>query len=612
MTIMAIIERFIPGRRRNRWAAELKDAGLSLRELAGRTESEFLSIGGNLQGFHQRAGEITDLASGIARTASAEGTGAASVELQRLLDRMEAYLSRSGEDTSRVAVILGEIKELLGKVEEPLEGFRKVIRILRIQGISTRIESARLTGEDGGGFDTVADHVEKLARMVEEKIMALSDQKAALDTLISTRLAAVRNLRTRQQGQSQAILAETRKSIEFLATAHDNCSGASGAVASRAEGVSRNIAEVVMSMQFHDITRQQIEHVTEAIEELLPENNPKRGFDGAAGLCALQSAHLSHAREALLSAVGRIRENLRGISRNVADLSGDAKKMSGVLDRAGHSFLSDLEDELGRVTGSLGEAADASRELSEVMLVVSGTVGDMMGFVDEVERFGSEIELIALNASIKATRSGTRVDALRVLAESIQMLSKDAHRHAGAVSKGLRAIFEQTDRLKSGTGAASGGQPDGGSGEVEEIRAALSAVMCDLHGVNEQLGSSLTRLDDATAALSADIEASVIGITAHEIVDELIGGVLETLGRIAGQAGSTLSKRGGASSDDRFDELEQRYTMEQEREVHRAISGKAAMPGPKAPSPAAADPEIFQETPPAESGDSLGDNVELF
>jgi hypothetical protein len=615
---------FGAGRRRGRWVESLRGVDGELRDLAGRTEGEFLGVGERLQDYHRRASEIAAMAASIPGIVSGEGGDDVHSGLQRLLDRMSRYLSVSEDETARVVATLTDIKKLLATFDGPLEGFRKVVRILRIQGISTRIESARLGGGGAEGFETVADHVEKLARLVEEKIVSLADQQESLDRLIESRLASVDAIRRRQQGRSEMILEETRTSIGFLASTHQKCAGASLAIAGRSEGIARNIAEVVMSMQFHDITRQQLEHVSEAVEDVLASlgasggssgRSPAGGaaFGGTAEVCLLQAAHLVHARDSLAAAISRIRENLLGIARNVGDMSSDAREMSGTMDKAGHSFLADMEEELGRVTGQLSEAAEASRELATVMSTVSSTAADMLGFVDDVERFGSEIELIALNASIKATRSGTGGDALRVLAESIQVLSKDARRHASAVAGGLRGISGHTERFGAGVGASA--DADGASG-IDGIRSAMSGIMGRLHSVDGALGEALRRLDEATVTLSEDIERTVAGIESGALADEVIGRTAAALEKIAAEAGAGRARR--TPDEGHLRELEKRYTMEQEREVHRAISEgrrpeSAAAPGRVSAAPAkAAAPQ--PPAPPSTSAtdDSLGDNVELF
>jgi methyl-accepting chemotaxis protein len=632
MTVFDLISSLWNARRFERWSGELLGLERELRALSGRTEGEFLSIGEGLLEFHRRAGEITDTASSVGLQVSGDDVGAAIAGLRELLDRIEGYLSRSEAEATRVAATLSEIREMLDSIGEPLAGFRKVVRILRILGVSTRIESARLTNE-GTGFESVSDHVEKLSTLIEEKSTAVAGQRDALDALITTTLATVLDLQTRQRGRAREILAETRNSISFLTGTHDKCSRVLNAIADRSEGVSRNIAEVVTSMQFHDITRQQIEHVVEAIDELIGDDSAGQGKSGIrpaggrtrplAGIsdaCTLQSAHLAHAREALVDAVGRIMESLRGVGKNVAGMAEETREMAGVIDKAGHSFLSDMEAELGHVTAALTETAASVGDLSRVMRSVTDTVADMARFVGDIEQFGSEIELIALNASIKATRTGNNGASLRVLAESIQRLSLDARKHTTAVSAGLRAIAGGAETLRMASGARAGAAEGAGDDENEDIGRDLKALMGTLRGVNERIESLLRQLDRSARSFSGDIESTVQRLSVHEIASDVLGAVASDLERI-GREARPFHRTSDPSGASRMASLSRRYTMEGERDVHRAITGKAisAGPGGTVRMGEAVRPGKKKEPPPAPppaggaaAEGALGDNVELF
>lgn len=69
---------------------------------------------------------------------------------------------------------------------------------------------------------------------------------------------------------------------------------------------------------------------------------------------------------------------------------------------------------------------------------VSATIAEMGNFVVDIEDVGAEIKLIALNASIKAARTGEQGRALGVLAMAIQRLSSEAREQTQAVSDALR------------------------------------------------------------------------------------------------------------------------------------------------------------------------------
>ena len=60
------------------------------------------------------------------------------------------------------------ILELINSTTEEVFNFGRLVKYLRIQGISTKIESARLGSHDAG-FSNLAENVEQLSHVISEK-----------------------------------------------------------------------------------------------------------------------------------------------------------------------------------------------------------------------------------------------------------------------------------------------------------------------------------------------------------------------------------------------------------------------------------------------------------
>ena len=105
-------------------------------------------------------------------------------------------------------------------------------------------------------------------------------------------------------------------------------------LAARSDEVSKGISEVVSSLQFHDITGQQIGHVVEIFDEI------GTGQSGNGGMCAtmdalrhvagLQIDQLKHAKDELISAIERVMTSLHQIASLLVDMSRDAATLMSV------------------------------------------------------------------------------------------------------------------------------------------------------------------------------------------------------------------------------------------------------------------------------------------
>jgi len=567
------------------WSRGLEGMAAELKVVAATTEDEFLAIGGRLQDFYQRGTGITALATEMLGEVAGDQVSQTMDGLANMLDEMGRYVNNARQEIEASSATLSEILTLLEHVAGPLSGFKKVNKVLRMLGISTKIESARL-GQSAAGFDTLASDVGDLAVQVNDKAGVILKRKDDLARAIEQTLTGVLNAGAQQHDLVLGILGKTRGSLTALTEVNARCSSSVAGISAVSEEVSRSIGEVVMSMQTHDIVRQQIEHVDETLTELKGRLAAgTAGADEVAWVCELQSAQLRHASQELDGAVQAIIGNLRDVARQQSGLSTETRGMAGIADQAGGSFFSEMQKDISVVTAALLDSSQVNRSLCSAMSAVTDTVGEIASFVGDIEKIGEEIKLIALNAQIKSAYTGDEGAALGVLAEAIQRLSIDAIDHTTVVSRTLHEIIVVTQGLNSGVCTDTSRLEI----EVRDMVQGLSSLLDVLKSVNETLLRSLTSMDDAVTHLSGDIDRVTTGITVHRKVAQVLEGAVRGLGGITAEARRIAPPSGQGAN---LDELASRYTMHSERKIHESLFDGAQLSGP--------------------GPDSFDDNVELF
>jgi len=567
------------------WSRRLREVTAGLSSLGRRTEGEFLSVGERLREVHARAQAVSGDASSTASLISGAEIVSAIEGLRGMAERMNAFLSRSGSEASRNEEALRRVGRILDEVRGPLTEFQKVVRSLRVLGIATKIESARL-GQGGSDFRALAENVGDLSALIETKSDDIMERGKLLGVSVGDTLSRVLDHEAALRERARAILADASASLAALVDAHDKGVATVKSVSDRSSGISRSIGDVVTSMQFHDITRQQIEHVVDAFADLDGKLAAvSGGWPAAAGagrrmaagltgdICALQAAHLDNAGATFASAVDNLIRSLREIARTADDIAGEAGRMAGAVDRTGDTALSATERGLSSVIAALEESAGAGRDLAEVVRSAADTLEEMSAFVNDIDGIGIEIEMVALNAVVKAAHTGEKGAALGVLAESIQKLSADSRRQATAVADALREVRSAAGALRSS--AAPGGGDQARDPEVEQMVRDLGGLVDSLHAINGNVGQRLAGLDDSARSLSADIERIVGAITAHRIVSGAIAEANRDVDEIARQA-RALAPAGRRVSEARvLEAIAQRYTMQKERKVHYSVTGIA-------------------------------------
>lgn len=588
------------------WLKMVISSSDRLRVVAATTEGDFLSIGARMQDFYQRSTEITAMAHSLVVSVSGE-------ECQMLIDRlrhmmvdMETYLVIARKQSHESCTALARVLDLIDGVSEPLASFNKMTKTLRMLGVSTKIESSRL-GEMGIGFQTLAMDVEKLSQLVSDKSCRIMGHRQLLASMITGNLHVVRQSEAMQDAQMKGVIADTSHNLEELVAVNSRCNSFGSLVASVSGEVSRDIGEVVSSMQMHDMTRQQIEHIVEALERLsasLEESSSSestaenlRGLVVEAGdVCELQSAQLRFSTSELYRATESIISNLRDVAAKQAQLMADTLNISGVSASGGGSFMDAMSLGLGTITSVLAKCTESGNGISATLASVTDTMQEVGGFVTDIEQIGSAIDLIAFNAQIKAAHTGHEGAALGVLAEAIKRLSVDAITQAEAVSGILYEINNSTGSVYCDA-----------ENEIRNLSDLLNTMGNDLSVILEALGSMnnelvklLASLSESVASLKDDIEETTLGINVHESIDKTTCEVMAELDRIVKQ--SRECEPASSEFISNLHHMEDRYTMESERYIHESIARKRSGQGRV---------EKLQ-TVIANADSRFDDNVELF
>jgi len=589
------------------WQSMIGSSLAKLRQLAGATENEFLQIGEQMQGVHQRSGEISRMANHLVDVASGQRMQTLLERLRQMMRDMEDYLAKTRKRGTETFSTLHRVQELLAQISKPLEGFQKMDMTLHILGVAIKIESSRL-GEMGSGFVNLAMNVEKLARQANDKSEIILKNRQMLASMIIENMALVQSTESIHYAEVSSTLGNTAASLHELESVNERFSQLGVRVAAISSGIAENIGEVVSSMQFHDINRQQVEHIVEALERLSGDistagrltrmNDLRRSLIIDTGdACELQEAQLHFAASEFHAAVSTIVENLRDVAGKQEALAEETLTTAGVMDTSGTSFLNGISSGMSTMTALLTTFAGTDRDMSVAMKKVAATIGEIIVFVSDIEAIVYATVHIALNAQIKAAHTCKEGAALEVLAEEIKQLSNETVRQTDAIAMTLTEINSATAKLAMNADDAEINLCSSIKGMGEEVTEILKMI----GEMNAELLSTLTHMHAMVNSLTEEVEKNTAGIDVHERSKAMADEVAAVLHEIVGQS------RELEPASDEFKEnlrlMEEHYTMESERRIHEAIAAKhdgQTETNAQFPAPAGAEDSEF------------GDNVDLF
>lgn len=561
-------------------------------------EDDFLHLGGMVFSINSRTGTFSANAADLAAFVGEDALQMAIAELQdHTVKARDIFAQTSSEAQIRD---MSEAIDLIRELDRAMQDFAKLVRALQVLEITTRIESARL-GSAGSGFTTLADDVRSLSTKIAAHVQHIREHARLLMQQVVEARDRTTTLQAGRSRQVDGIFANLFSGIDTLESMREQTASLATGVAQSSKTVAGSMAQIISSVQFHDITRQQVEHVQEILDQVRQEVAVAEEA-GLIGLAAwtrdvlhLQAPQLQQAREMFCSAVEELITNLRAISGDIDSLGNEIASI-GHGERGEDSTLAGLHSLIAHVVEAMRDTGREVTETSRSMQRMATTIAEAGAFVEGIEDIGMEIELIALNASVKAAHTGDMGRALGVLAVEIQHLSVRARTQTSQAASTLHGISEVAGRL------ASQAEETDIETDISHMQTAFEQVLIKLAGLNEELELSISQLSGMSRDVAGQLHELADSVQFHGQVAREMQEQEQELRRLETCFTPFAEKLDAARQPEKLREQLHRYTMDSERLVHAAVLGDGSPEDDE-------NVDLFGDDDGVELFD---DNVELF
>lgn len=586
------------GKAAGSWITALSKVTANLSTLETKTEQDFLQVGEKLQDFHQRSTEMAETASRVLGLMTGEEFHRSISSLMDIIEELRRHLEMSRDHSERTSQVLGQYYDTLCSVSSSLEDFKLLVLNLRMLGFFTRVENVHLFTSDSG-FSSLTDDVKNLSESVREKSIEMKKKTDTLLSTISQTLSDMTAAQKMQGAQTEMMLQHIESNHTVLSTKTENATSSAHRITQSIGKITGNIEEIVSGLQFHDITRQQISHAREALEGIASDMEAgQKPWPQLAGIaleiCSLQALQLSQSQNEFFNAVESILGNLGGIARNVREIMREANAVAWASDYEGIGFMEEIGSGISSVLTALDQDISEQTRLTSTIRSVSDMVSEMSYFVKGIDGLGLKLQLIALNARIKAAHIGSEGAALDTISGSIYELSKNSRSDTLALSNTLAEVGEAAQSFGQDLEAIQEDQ----QGQVERLMNSLQSIIASLHEVNTQVMAAVTDMNNQGESLAQDITAMISQVTVHQEVNDALKDARQRILRVVDEIEAAFPDHDRSADETCLQTLDGRYTMESERDVHIRHVGREAERvhvGLKRPA----------------RGD-LGENVELF
>lgn len=246
-----------------------------LKAVIDRTEESAIEIGDKVRYIYEKAQEHQHESKQISKQFSGKEessgdmvslSGVLNNALQLLNDMMEMLEenSRLNMDYSRSIEAILENTATINKITEDIQYISDQTNLL---ALNAAIEAAR-AGEHGRGFSVVAEEVRKLSDRTNQAsndiTQIVSKVNASVEDISKSLLDNLKKTRSKKESVDSAVnslLSTARDSTEVFTKL------VAGAVVS-SESVAHNIDQIIMSLQFQDMTRKEVELATKPLVQI--------------------------------------------------------------------------------------------------------------------------------------------------------------------------------------------------------------------------------------------------------------------------------------------------------------------------------------------------------
>lgn len=185
--------------------------------------------------------------------------------IAQMQDYIEFRISEARADQVRVAQVVKEARSLesLTRLVKDIAGQTNLL------ALNAAIEAAR-AGEAGRGFAVVADEVRKLSSETEKAVLAINHGIQGVASTIETQLEE--KLSSTDLDRERKALGLFAEQLDELGQGYEDILRSQASTMDTVRGSSEELATMFMdalaSVQFQDVTRQQIEHTVDAMVRL--------------------------------------------------------------------------------------------------------------------------------------------------------------------------------------------------------------------------------------------------------------------------------------------------------------------------------------------------------
>ena len=539
------------------WKSELTSVVADLKAINHDTEEGFMGVSSRLGEFLLDSRKLHAEIDALTAMMAGEQAQDAGRALESVRNRAQVIERRSTEGLDALRTLQGAA----ARIRTGFSSFEKIALSFHITAVLARIETAHISAsldQSHQDLGNLAGEVLTSSKAIQDRAKQILEAATGFDKRVAEALGAISSFESLQLRQLPELLSAVDADLQAVESRRHAAISISSAIGADLTSLIADLNRVATSVQFHDITRQQIEHVYESLEALLAKAPAGALSPEGAELIRLQRAQLLSAARSFSESATRIERDLQGVAAHAARMADASRTILGSDN--GASFLGEMRRRFETILSALEDFRRQEGSTVAVIAELANVTGELRQSISELRSLEFQLGRIALNAAISASHLGTVAAPLNVVASAMQSLQLECSARSSDAESAMEAITEAARRV----GNRDAEEEAGGAGLTEELKRRVDELDA-ANGSSEAAAAAVSQIAQALLEKLTDARArmSVIG-RFQTTVDSCVA----AFERIANEARPVWAlRRPEVALPDA-----NHYTMEAERHVHQAVA----------------------------------------
>ena len=301
-----------------------------------------------------------------------------------------------------------------------------------------------------------------------------------------------------------------------------------------------------------------------------------------AGVLPVWLHHVRCAQGQTHSAVEQLARSFSSINAQFESAGFQVRRASECQDdRARLNLLVLCERQLQPVVSSMTSILDSKAELVDSVTTLAEATRDLRDMATAVTHIAAQTNLLALNAAIEAARVGAQGRGFAVIAKEIRELSQVS------ATTG-KQIADRIARVSAVMGATVATATQTASNDKTVIDLAAN-VVDDVLGHVRAMSAESERMRSQGSVIRAEVERLLVSLQFQDRVSQILAVVDADMARLQQAVSSDCVPR----AQEWLADLQDRYTMDDQKPPADAAGAASAQAGSQSSSPATTETTFF-------------------